>query len=376
MERKEGISWLRVLTSTGSAKVRALKLADHLIGPLVKRRRRVPLGPAPIRRMLVIRPGGLGDAILVIPLLRALREAFPSASLDVVAEQRNASAFGLVRGEISDLILYDRPPFLRFLAEEERAYDLTVDTEQWHWFSAFVAARLSAGPCVGFDTRPRRSRFYTIAVPYSMQRYEAENFLELLQHLQPQRGLVFPGPGFLSIPEVHLAHAQQETGERAAVLFISASIRERYWPFGHWRELIKQMVSLGFRVVLVGGRQDHQLAVDLAAGFTGYALPRTGTSLADTAALIAASQVFIGADSGILHLAYALGRPTISFFGPGIESKWAPRGADHVVLNKHLPCSPCTLFGYTPRCDNVYCMKHISPSDVLDALRLVLPQSL
>jgi ADP-heptose:LPS heptosyltransferase len=63
----------------------------------------------------------------------------------------------------------------------------------------------------------------------------------------------------------------------------------------------------------------------------------------------------------------------LSLFGPGIQKKWAPRGQGHVVINKNLDCSPCTKFGYTPRCKkNAECMKRITVDEVVEkALELL-----
>ena len=65
---------------------------------------------------------------------------------------------------------------------------------------------------------------------------------------------------------------------------------------------------------------------------------------------------------------FGLGVPTVSLFGPGIAKKWAPEGDRHVVLNRHLACSPCTRFGYTPKCPiQAQCMTGISVDDVVAA---------
>ncbi|MRR37660.1 glycosyltransferase family 9 protein, partial [bacterium] len=68
-----------------------------------------------------------------------------------------------------------------------------------------------------------------------------------------------------------------------------------------------------------------------------------------------------------------LGIPTVSLFGPGRAKKWAPRGDNHIVVNKHLPCSPCTTFGYTPKCHiNARCMADISVDEVEQAVMTLL----
>ncbi len=92
------------------------------------------------------------------------------------------------------------------------------------------------------------------------------------------------------------------------------------------------------------------------------------TSLAETAAIIKRSELLVCGDSGLLHLAVALGRPTVSLFGPGRQLKWGPRGELHQVINRNLPCSPCTTFGTTPECRfNAKCMGEITVNMVVSA---------
>ena len=78
-----------------------------------------------------------------------------------------------------------------------------------------------------------------------------------------------------------------------------------------------------------------------------------------SATLIQQSSLFIGPDSGLMHLACAVDVPVIAIFGPGNLAKWGPKGEKHKVITENVPCAPCTRFGYTvPTCKGSYhCMK-------------------
>ena len=126
-------------------------------------------------------------------------------------------------------------------------------------------------------------------------------------------------------------------------------------------------MDFGVSVVVVGGTEDSAEGEMIVAGVSGLNLAGK-TTLVETAAVIAGSAVLISGDSGVLHIAVGLGVPTVSLFGPGIAKKWAPEGDRHVVLNRHLACSPCTRFGYTPKCPiQAQCMTGISVDEVVAA---------
>ena len=132
------------------------------------------------------------------------------------------------------------------------------------------------------------------------------------------------------------------------------------------------MNSEGIPLVVVGGMEDVPAGADILPGKYGLNLAGK-TSIIETAAVINKASLVVSGDSGILHIAVGLGKPTVSLFGPGIARKWAPRGESHIVINKHLPCSPCTEFGYTPKCPvNAKCMADISVDEVVEAVKRLM----
>src|SRR6185369_6920680 len=151
-------------------------------------------------------------------------------------------------------------------------------------------------------------------------------------------------------------------------LFPGASIPERRWGASRFRSIVLRLADQGIATVVVGGGQDKISGNEIICGTSGVNLAGK-TNLAGTASIISSSALLVSGDSGVLHLGVGLGVPTVSFFGPGISRKWAPRGDKHTVLEKNFHCSPCTRYGYTPRCSyNIRCMAEISPDDVYVAI--------
>jgi len=121
-----------------------------------------------------------------------------------------------------------------------------------------------------------------------------------------------------------------------------------------------------------GGGDDVALGAKIA--YTSGCVNLSGfCSLSESAAVVAGSVLLVAGDSGILHVGVGCGVSTVSLFGPGIAEKWAPRGDRHIVLDHRLPCSPCTRFGYTPKCrDKGRCISEITVDEVYDAATTLL----
>ena len=356
-------------------KIRALKTIDRLSGILAVNLLRPPsvnsidvnVDPS----FLLIRPGGIGDAAHLIPTIQTIRGHYPDADIDILAEKRNYAVFSLCP-DVHNLYCYDSPREL--LAAIRGGYDVVIDTEQWHRLSAVVARLTRAPLLIGFGTNERR-RLFTHSIPYSHDEYEVDSFFRLLAPLgiEPPSELTTP---WLTIPQDAMRRAEtllgELQGERFAVIFPGASIPERRWGAERFSAVAVDLFRSGTPVVVVGGKEDAKAGETIVKGVKGLNLAGR-TSLVETAAVISRSTLLISGDSGILHIGVGLGISTVSLFGPGIAAKWSPHGDVHKVLNRHLPCSPCTKFGYTPRCPyNVRCMEEISVDDVVSAVTSLL----
>lgn len=350
-----------------------MKLIDKAIGlPFAILFRYAPVRniPESIFSILLIRPGGIGDAVLLVPAIQALKEKFPDARITVLAERRNSAVFKLCP-VVDKILLYDRPSeLLRAVLD---AYDVTIDTEQWHRLSAVVARMTHAPVLIGYATN-ERSRLFSHRIQYSHEEYEAVSFLNLIAPLNVQSAFVTKR--FLVVPEISAAAVSEHLADLGSSSFVTifpgASIPERRWGTDRFRKVAERISVSGLKVVVVGGKEDQSQGEAIVSDGLGLNLAGR-TSLAETAAVIDKSALLVSGDSGVLHIAVGLGKPTVSLFGPGRAKKWAPRGDRHIVINKELSCSPCTTFGTTPACPiNARCMSDITVDEVVNAVKMLL----
>jgi len=326
-------------------------------------------------KILIVRPGGIGDSVHLVPAIQILQCHFSGVAIDLLAERRNAGAFALCPG-IRRVYLYDHPgQLLRVLGNH---YDVVIDSEQWHRLSAVVSRLVRSPVKIGYTTN-ERARLFTHVVPYRHDDYEVASFLHLLEPLG-LAGSATPDDAWLRVPvaarKIVNSTLADVSNRPFIALFPGASIAERRWGAENFRAVAQWCGERGLGVVVVGGGGEREEAARIAGGLEHVFDFAGRTSLTETAAILERAAVVVSGDSGILHIAVGLGRPTVSLFGPGIATKWAPRGSQHVVLNKCLPCSPCTRFGYTPPCphDN-RCMCEITVDDVTRAIDVLLHES-
>ncbi len=323
-------------------------------------------GEVALQKILLIRPGGIGDAVLVAPVLSALREKHPDATIDVLAEKRNAANFSMCPS-VDNVILYDQGGLLPTIRSK---YDVVIDTEQWHRLSAVVARLIKSRMKIGYGTNERK-KLFTHVVNYSHEQYELNSFFDLLQPLGIEDPENHPD-SFLTIPPSIQKSACQLLeplgGRPYVVLFPGASIAERRWGSEKFHLLASRLNQYGYPVVVVGGQEDQSAGEIIVSGVDGMNLAGK-TSLIGSSAVVENAALLVSGDSGMLHIGVGLGKPTVSLFGSGIAAKWAPKGSRHVVLNKNLPCSPCTRFGYTPPCPiNTKCLADITVDDVYNGV--------
>ena len=367
------ISLRDIVASSGTAGLKIIKICDHILGPLAAwlfppQGKKDP--PSDFSRILVIRPGGIGDAVFLLPILKIIRHSHPQACVDILCQARNAQVFISQGHVVNRVFCYGSLKDLRELIKQN--YDIIVDTEQWHYLTAVTAALLKARLRIGFATRPLRRRFFNVNVEYDSDGYELKNFWRLFE------GLIEPSEHATNIENCFdlsadlLAWARLQAPDRSVMLSLAATVPERRLSDEQIIALIRKILEKGFHPVLIGGkdcinqsrRVMQGLDSTLVYNFAGR------ISLQESAALIKISQLWIGTESGIMHLATAVGTPVIAFFGAGNMNKWMLKGRGQTAINKNLPCSPCTFYGYgLPTCRGaVPCLRTIDLDTVWETL--------
>ena len=375
------IGFLTVLRASAfSKKIKVVKIIDYLLGIILQPfifKKPYSKGSMEhikdVKNILVIRPGGIGDAVLVLQFINKLNNIFSNPKIDVLCEKRNFEIFIFQEG-INHIFLFDRlSDILKLIFIKE--YDVVFDTEQWHNTSAILTYFLKTKISIGFDTRPLRKKAYRYSVEYVQDMYEMLNFLNLLSPLNivDNKMLYAPFNFTFTIKKDTQEWAFKKIPHHNTVaLFLKGSIKERCIDNEVILELANFLIKKGFFILLVGGKEliaEHGgisssiIDKDRIFDFTGK------TTLNETAALIKNCILYIGSDTGLTHLAYVLGIPTIAIFGPGNEKKWSPPVNwvnKYISINLHKHNNRiCTIFGYIiPPKKNETCFKEINVDNI------------
>jgi len=154
------------------------------------------------------------------------------------------------------------------------------------------------------------------------------------------------------------------------VLAPGAAHFTKRWPAEHWEALVRRLRHTS-DIAVVGGPADHAIGERMVAAGDGTVANAAGKfSLLGTAALIKRARVLAGGDTGVTHMATAVGTPVVALYGPGVEEfGFFPFRARGEVLQRQLDCRPCSAHG-GPQCPLGHhrCLVDILPEEVAAAL--------
>lgn len=356
--------------------------------------RDTPMANAEAQRILVYRLGSLGDFTVALPALHGIRERFPHAAIDLltnipVSTQAPAAAQVLNHtGLIDDYLAYPlgtrSPRILARLLRQLRArrYDLLVNLSQPR------GRRAEFRDAAFFRFAGIHHQTGIIDVPGGPHPKELEpgRRWESIASVLARRVGTLANVDILDPSRWNLHLTGQEQAEAANLLqgvpasagfFVvnaGGKSQTQHWPRDNWRALASLLeTDLGnHAAVIVGGPGDAEALQEGFAEWPGGSLDLCGCCTPRvSAAIMASARLFIGHDSGPLHLAEAAGIPVIGIYcarsKPGL---WFPVGPQHHALYEQVPCFGCEL----DRCEvyNTKCIRAISPEAVAEAVRSVI----
>jgi lipopolysaccharide heptosyltransferase I len=296
-------------------------------------------------RILIVRLSAIGDVIQGLPVLNALRDRFPRAMLAWVVEERAAE---LLRGHqaLDELITLPRGwlgslTTVRRLRRRLRALEPEIAIDVQGLTKSAVAAWLSgAGRRIGFGGRQGREFskwFYTERLrPASQHRIEC--YLDLLRPL----GIESPDVRF-EIPDhradrVAAKEVARQAGCQRGFCLINpgAGWPSKRWPLGRYAAVARHLdQTWGLpSMVIWTGVQGRAWADQIVCEADGHARLAPEMSLARLAALCRRARLYLGSDSGPLHLAAAVGTPCVGLYGPWPAETHGPYGPGHVAVQK------------------------------------------
>jgi ADP-heptose:LPS heptosyltransferase len=367
--------------------------AAYVLGRIARRDHSVR--PEEVRSIVVAKLLGMGSLVQATPLLAALKQGFPNARITLLTGHANREL--VQRLPMVDDAIYLRDGRIDTLAADTaqalaglmaRKVDLYFDLEVYSAGASILALTSLARNRYGFYRHSARFKKgnYTHLVFFNVRMPVSRLYLQLYQ--------AAGGPPIEPPPLADINVRPEETArmrEKMAALGLGADeayvvvnanasdlLLERRWPADRFAAAIEALTARGHRVVLIGSPAEAPYVGELHGLLSSAARARTIDSagkigLADVFALLRGAACVITNDTGPMHLAIAMGRPTVCLFGPGSPDHYGVRGPNVDILYKPVVCSPCIYETDAAPCDgNNVCMQLIEPAEVVEsALRLL-----
>ena len=324
--------------------------------------------------ILIVRLGALGDVVHAIPAVAALRAAFPSARIDWLVEAKHRAVVDLVT-VVDDVIVLERSTLAGWIGVvrtlRRTTYDVAIDF-QGLLKSAVLARASGAARVVGFSMWHLREK---TARPFYSEASEAGGGHVITRNLRLLRVLGvedeqirFP---IRDVPSPALQELRARVPGRFALVNPGAAWPNKRWPSGRFGELAAFLYEeCGLTPVVLWGPGEDTLANDVLAAASAHAVLAPRTSIPDVVALARAASLVVSGDTGPLHLATAVGAPTVGIFGPTDPARNGPYAEADAVVSRYDACA-CH---YERRCHHTrWCLRDAGVAEVCAAVKRRLP---
>lgn len=348
-----------------------------------------------MKRLVILAPNWLGDAVMALPAIADVRRASPDAVITVAARAAIAPLFALVP-QVDETIVLPRPPAMgdvaawRSIGAELGGRHLDVALlfpNSLH--SALLVSRAGIPERWGYRAR-LRGRLLTRAVERTPGVHQVESYQQLVHALGFPNGPIEPR---VTVPQSARDAAARLLGDsgwdgRTPLVALAPGAAyggAKRWPAEYFAELAATLASDGVHCVMVGSAADAATADEVArdasgdpVAFAPEARRRESvalfnvvgrTDLATLAGVLSLCRGLVTNDSGAMHLAAAVGISVTAVFGPTDETATRPLGDAHAVLAHPVWCRPCML----RECPIDHrCMRGVTVAAVLDVARRTL----
>ena len=349
-----------------------------------------------IHRVLVIKLRILGDVLLASPVISALKSQAPHVEVDALVYADTADMLR-EHPDLAVLHVVDRNwkrlgTWQRFRREarllsglRQRRYDLIVHlTEHVRgvWLARLLGPRYSVAPDLRTRRYYRNSFTHRYPVIGGNRRHTVDINLDALRRLgiypDRNRNRLTLATGASADAAVEQALSRAQLADRSFILIHPGSRWFfKCWPPDRVALLCDALVGEGTPIALVSGPDplEQRLLHEVTSRLKTPVPTFPGTfSLKELAALIARARLFVGMDSAPMHIAAAMGTPTVALFGPSGDIEWGPWQVPHRIITSSHPCRPCGRDGCGGG-KRSECIEVITPEQVLNAVRSLLKET-
>lgn len=327
------------------------------------------------KKILLTRMKYIGDVVLTTPIIRTLREAYPDAHISYLGDanavsllQNNPFLDEIIPFDFSkDTILYQVKMYMQMYKGK---YDLTIDLYS-NPRSALMSFATRAGMRIGGDSKSR-GKLYTHRISDDGIVKSAIDYHYM--SLKPL-GIM---PRYYTT-EIYLTDEEKiearlylkalgiDGSKKIAALHPGGTWPAKLWQKEKFAELASILSEKNISVILTGGNNDANVVEYVRSNSNAVSIGNI--SLRMVSAVYSHCNALVTNDCGVMHIAAAVGTPTLGIFGPGQENIWFPYTAPHKALRRHVHCHPCHLNVCNRTNDGfMECMKLITVEEVSAAV--------
>lgn len=338
-------------------------------------------------RILVVKTSSLGDIIHTLPALSDAVKVYPDLTFDWVVEEpfrevptwhpavRRVIPVALRRWRSRKKLAFQNGEIQAFLKDLRREkYDFIIDAQGL--LKSTLLTLCARGPSIGLSWTSAReslaSLFYRKRAVVPWQQHAVIRARSLFA-----QGLGYPVPDTIADYGIDRARLTQCALEKPYYVFLHGTTwATKHWPDRYWIELGELVSAQGFKIQLLWGNEvELARAQKIAAAVPAANVVSKRLQLGEVAHLLAASEGIVAVDTGLGHLAAALGVPTVSLYGPTDPKLSGTLGENQIHLAADFSCAPCfarnCTFGGDKPVDPP-CFTRLSPTLVLERLKTIV----
>ena len=342
------------------------------------------------KKVLMIKFAGIGNIVMILPTIKALRKHYPEAQLDMFTLFTHQEVL-IHNPWVDNVHFLDDRNFFAFLVTYLRnvfklrreGYDVVLDFEQFAKTSSVFALLIGAGERIGFDTPGQgRGIAYTRRVAYMDYKHMVETFFRIAKAAGAKETDLSPVKLDVSDEEknnvrLFLERNNIRQGDIVIGMHIGTGINmmsQRRWAKDKFARLADMLIDeYETKVVFTGAGDEEEKIV----GETLSLMKRDAVSavnkfsIKELAGFAEKCRFFVSNDTSAVHIASAMGTPVAGIYGPNTPFLYGPRGNNNVVFYKDLYCSPC-ITNYNSKisgCRDPVCVKSITVEEVFNGIR-------
>jgi len=331
-----------------------------------------------MEKILLIRFGSLGDVVLTLPVVEAVRRSFPNAYIAMLVSDKCANIVS-ADPRFNEIITFRRSAKGKEgLAEmhriiyllRERKFDVSIDMQR-KFRSAYLAYKGKIETRIGYH-QPF-GFLCNIKIPDKVNKHSVDRNLDLIKPLGIDSAE--------RVPKIYLSDEDRDfaknifdsygitSNDKVLGIFPGAGWRPRCWLPERFAKIADLAMNIeNAKVIVFCGPDESDIVDEVVKNMDNKPfVMKEKVTQRQLASMIEKVDVMLSNDTGPMHISVGVGTTTVALFGPGNHIKFQPIGEKHAIIRKDVPCSPCKQF--TNKCKDNICMKSITVDEVWEVVQ-------